>query len=76
MEGEQGWDPDVKKYLRKVLNSVFLGLLWLVAGATAGLYFKLAYINGQPLINNLLFYFLYAVLLFFLIRWYYITWKK
>ncbi len=75
MEGERGWDPDVKKYFRKVLYSVFLGLLWLLAGATAGLYFKLAFFNGQPVINNILFYSLYTAALLVLLRWYYITWK-
>ena len=75
-EGESGWDPNVKKYLRKVLYSVFWGLLWLMSGATAGLYFKLAFGNGQPLINNILFYSLYAASLVILLRWYYLTWKK
>ena len=40
---EQGWGPDVKKYLRKVLNTIAYGLLWLMAALTAGLYFGLAY---------------------------------
>jgi len=73
---EQGWDPDVKKYLRKVMNSLFFGLLWLMAGVTAGLYYELAYSNGKPVIYTVLFYAGLLISLLLFIRYLYTTWKK
>jgi len=71
---EQGWDPDVKKYFIKILNSISLGLLWMIACATAGIYFKLGY--GKPAIYPILFYLAMALSLALLIRWFYRNWRK
>lgn len=73
---EQGWDPDVKKYFLKILNSVSLGLLWMMACATAGIYFQLGYKDNKPVIYTILFYAGMALSLALLIRWFYRTWKK
>jgi hypothetical protein len=73
---EQGMDPDVKKYLRKVLNSLFYGLLWLALNVLAGLYWELGTINGRPSIYNILFYTWFAVSLTGLLYYYYRTWRK
>ena len=71
---EQGWDPDVKKYLRKVLNTIAYGLLWLMAALTAGLYFGLAY--HPDTLYSVIFYAGFVISLFLLIRYYYRIWKK
>jgi hypothetical protein len=73
---EQGWDPDVKKYLRKVMGSLSWGLLWLIACATAGIYYELGYRAGKPVIYTILFYTGMLISLLFLIRYFYNTWKK
>ncbi len=69
------WDPDVKKFLLSVLNSVCLVLLWMMASATAGIYYELGYTNGKPLIYTILFYAGMAISLLFLLRYLYKTWK-
>ena len=69
------WDPDVKKFLLKVLNSVSLVLLWMMACATAGIYFKLGYSDGKPLIYTILFYAGMFITLLLLIRYLYNKWK-
>ena len=73
---ENGWDPDIKEFLLKILNSISLVLLWLIACATAGIYFQLGYTNGKPVIYTIIFYTVMAVTLFFLLRQLYKTWKK
>lgn len=73
---EQGWDPDVKKFLRKVLNSISMSLLWLMASATGGLYYELGYSAGKPVIYTILFYAVMLVTLLLLIRYLYNTWNK
>ncbi len=73
---ESGWDPDVKEFLLKILNSISLVLLWMIACATAGIYFELGYTNGKPVIYTIIFYTVMAVTLFLLLRQLYKTWKK
>lgn len=71
---EQGWDPEVKKFLRKVLNTIAYGLLWMMASLTAGLYFGLAY--HPDIFYTATFYLLFFVSLFLLIRYYYRIWRR
>ena len=70
------WDPEVRKFFIRIINSVALGLFWMMACATAGIYFKLAYFNGQPVINNILFYAGMAITLFLLVRYLLRVWKN
>jgi hypothetical protein len=73
---EQGWDPEIKKFFKKIILSISLGLMWMMASATAGLYFGLAYSNGRPVIYTILFYTVVAITLFLLILYLYKTWKN
>ena len=73
---EQGWDPEVKKYFRKILNSISMGLLWMMIMVTLGIYFQLAYQGEKPLIYTILFYVVLLASLSLLIFYYYRTWKK
>jgi hypothetical protein len=70
---EQGWDPEVKKFFLRIINTVSWGLLWLMACVTAGLYFQLGYGKG---FTTVLFYILMAATLFFLLRYYFKIWKS
>ncbi len=73
---EQGWDPQVKKFFRKILYSISWGLIWMIACATAGLYFELAYSAGKPVIYTILFYTGMAITLGLLLWYLYRTWKN
>lgn len=73
---EQGWDPDVKKFLLKVLNSISLVLLWMMTFATLGIYFKLGFINERPILQPFIFYSVMASTLFFVVRHLIRLWKK
>ncbi len=72
---EQNWDPEVKNFFVKILNSIALGLFWMMACATAGIYFKLGYINGKPQLYTILFYAGMFISLFFFLRYLYKIWK-
>ncbi len=72
---QRNWDPEVKIFFVKILNSISLGLLWMIACATAGLYFELGYANGKPVIYTIIFYAAAVISLFFLIRYLYKIWK-
>ncbi|MGZ5219543.1 MAG: hypothetical protein ACXWC7_05680 [Chitinophagaceae bacterium] len=71
---EQGWDPEVKKYFQKILNTIGYGLLWLMGALTAGLYFRLAHHANS--LYSAIFYIVFGGSLFLLIRYYYRVWRK
>ena len=71
---EQGWDPEVKKYFRKILNTIGVGLLWLMIALTAGLYLGLAHHSNK--LYTAIFYTGFAITLFLLIRYYINIWRK
>jgi hypothetical protein len=73
---QQNWDPGVKKFFVKILNSISWGLLWMMACAAAGIYFELGYTNGKPLIYTLLFYLGMAASLFLLVRYLIRVWGR
>ena len=73
---ERNWDPGVKKFFLKILNSICFGLIWMMGSAAAGIYYQLGYDHGQPLIQIILFYIAMLGTLLLLIRYLYRTWKK
>ena len=73
---EHGWDPDIKKYFVKILNSISVGLIWMMTMVTAGIYFQLAYVGDKPLIYTIIFYVVLVVSLLLLIRYYYRMWGR
>jgi hypothetical protein len=73
---EQGWDPEVKKFFRKIISSFSFGLIWLIAAVTAGLYFGLAHRSDLPILYNILYYVCLVASLVALLRYFYILWKK
>jgi hypothetical protein len=75
MADQPNWDPEVKNFFVKILNSIALGLAWMMACATAGLYFELGYSNGKPVIYTILFYTIATITLGLLIWYLYKKWK-
>jgi hypothetical protein len=71
---EQGWDPEVKKYFRKILNTIGLGLLWMMLALTIGLYWGWAHHTNRLYV--ILFYTGLVLSLFFLVRHFYKVWRK
>lgn len=68
-------DPEVKKYFRKIIASFSIGLLWLFASVTSGLYFQLGLVDEQLHWYNWFFYFLFVASFLLLLRFYYRLWK-
>jgi membrane protein DedA with SNARE-associated domain len=73
---EQGWDPEVKRYFRKIISSFSAGLLWMMSNVTLGLYFGLAYRRDISFIYIILFYLYLLVSLLLLLRYFYRIWRK
>ena len=71
---EQGWDPGVKKYFRKILSTIGWGMLWIMLVLTAGFYFGLA--HSSNILICVFFYTAFGISLFLLLRYYYRLWTK
>jgi len=72
----EGMEPDTKKYLLKVLNSLFAGLLWLSLNVLGGLYLGFGIIERRLSFPNVLFFAWFLLSLMILLYYYYRTWKK
>ncbi len=72
---EPSWEQ-VKNYFRKIMNSFALGMLWMLAVATAGLYYKLALVPEGWHWPNALFYVLFSISFAGLLWYLYKTWKN
>jgi len=71
-----GFDPEVRDYLKRIVLSLFLGLLWLVSNMTFGIFFEWMFFERRPTAGNIIFYIfglLTTVLYFRFLRR---TWKK
>jgi ABC-type spermidine/putrescine transport system permease subunit II len=75
-EYNQGWDPEVKRYFKKIVNSFVVGAVWLLLVATLGLAAKLAIVKDEVRWYNLLFYGLFGISFLLLLFFYYKVWRK
>jgi hypothetical protein len=69
-------EPEVRDFLKRVMQSVFAGLLWLIFNMTLGIYFGLLFVHDRLTIWNILYYLLLGTSMIFLLRFYYRTWKN
>ena len=68
-------EPEVKNFLKKIVSSVFMALLWLILNSILGIYFNLLFIETKISIGNIICYIIFVASLAVLILFYYRTWK-
>jgi hypothetical protein len=71
-----GMDPEVTRYFKKILNSLFAGLMWLFINIIGGIYFELAYSERYSSFIHVLFFVWLAFSLFLLLWCLYKIWGK
>ncbi|MFI5152626.1 MAG: hypothetical protein ACHQET_04785 [Chitinophagales bacterium] len=71
-----GLEPEVKDFLKRIVWSVFFGLLWLMLNTTMGIYFNLLFVEDKIRIGNIAYYLFLLLSLAGLIWFYHRTWKK
>lgn len=69
-------EPEVKKYLYKVLNSLCFGLLWLTLNVLGGLYWGYGVVEGRLSFYNVLFFIWLILSLGALLYYFYRIWKR
>jgi hypothetical protein len=72
----QGMEPDARKYLYKVLNSLCYGLLWLMLNVLGGLYWGFGIVYTRLSLGNIIYFAWFVFSLIFLLYLYYRIWKK
>ena len=68
-------EPDVKAFLLKIVQSLSMSLVWLLANMSLGIYFGYAFFEGRPGLGNLIYYAVFLVSLILLIVYLKKKWK-
>ncbi len=68
-------EPDVKAFLLLIVQTISMGMLWMLINMTAGIYFNLGFFEGSPSFWNILYYIFFLVSLALLIMYLRKKWK-
>lgn len=71
-----GIEPEVKDFLKRVMQTVSTGMLFLLVHMTFGLYLNWGFYEGQIGIGNVIYYVFFLGSFAGLIYYYYILWKE
>jgi len=71
-----GMENDAKDFLIAIMQTASLLLLWMMLNVILGIYFKLGLFDQSPSLKNYIYYTLFVVSLFFLIKHFIKKWKK
>jgi hypothetical protein len=75
-EAHNGMEPGARRYLKKVLSSIFVGMFWLIAIMFFGIFLAGAFpIGGRFDGVNVAFYLFFLISLAGLVWFYYRTWR-
>ncbi|MBA2501133.1 MAG: hypothetical protein H0V30_15565 [Chitinophagaceae bacterium] len=70
-----GMEPDIKKYLLRILNSMSVIVLWMMINATLGIYLGWAMIDDKLRLINIIFYAWLLGSFIFLVYYLFRKWK-
>jgi hypothetical protein len=71
----EGIEPEIKDFLKRVLQTVSTGMLFLLIHMTFGLYLNWAFYEQEMTMGNLIYYIFFAGSLIGLLYYYYRMWK-
>ena len=69
-------EPEAIAFLKRVMQTVSVTMLFLLLHMTAGIYFNWAFFEGSPRIGNIIYYIIFMGSLAGLIYFYYRLWKE
>jgi hypothetical protein len=68
-------EDDVKEFLIKIMQSISMGLVWLLANMSIGIYYGFAFFEGLPSIGNYIYYTVFLISLIALVIYLRKKWK-
>ncbi len=69
-------EPGVRKYLIRILNTLSVGLLWMILNSTLGIMYDFAFVHDKISTANILFYIWFIVSLVAFLWWVIRLWRK
>lgn len=69
-------EPKVIEYLKRILKTIFIGLLWMAVNTKIGIMSNYAFFEDKIKISNILFYIFFGVTLVLLLVYFYKLWSK
>ena len=69
-------EPGVKQYLTRILNTMSLGLVWMIVNSTLGIMYDYAFIHDRMSMGNILFYIWFVLSLVVFLWWVIRVWSK
>ena len=70
-----GMEPEAQEFLKRIVQTVSVGMLFLLLHMTFGLYLNWGFFEGAPTIGNIIYYIVFLASLAGLIYFYYRLWK-
>jgi hypothetical protein len=70
-----GMEPEVQNFLKRIVQTVSVTLLFLMLHMTFGIYLNWAFFEGTPRAGNIIYYFVFLLSFAGLIYFYYRLWK-
>lgn len=70
-----GMEPEAQDFLKRIVQTVSVGMLFLLLHMTFGLYLNWGFFEGSPTIGNFIYYIVFLASLAGLIYFYYRLWK-
>lgn len=68
-------EPDIRAFLLRIVQSISMGLLWLLINMSIGIYFGFAFFEGRPTLGNYIYYVAFLISLYILLRYLRKKWK-
>jgi hypothetical protein len=70
-----GMEPDAQDFLKRIVQTVSMGILFLLLHMTFGLYLNWGFFEGTPRVGNIIYYIVLLSSLAALIYYYFRIWK-
>ncbi len=69
-------EPGIKEYLIRIMNTIFVVLIWMLINTTAGIMYGNAYVIDDITTGNIVFYCWLIISFVWLVWWAYRLWTK
>lgn len=70
-----GIEPETRDFLKRIIQTVSMGMLFLLVHMTVGIYFNWAFFEGTIRTGNIIYYLFLIASLTALVYYYYRMWK-
>ena len=70
-----GMEPEAQEFLKRIVQTVSVGILFMLLHMTFGLYLNWGFFEGTPRLGNIIYYIVFLASLSGLIYFYYRLWK-